>query len=438
VSQLPPSATEGDGYLVNGDLYVWTSGGWLNAGPVQGPQGPPGTDGADGAQGATGQPGPPGAQGPAGPAGPSGVVGADPTFIGEPNDPKGRRFVRTVGALAGAAALDARLAAGATDASGDLTVQFSIPFTAAPIVVASVETSRVVSPHTITASGCKLRVYANDTGAVVASTSVTVHFMAFGVIDETADANPLPVFPGGTPTNPPPNPPANLRVTSTTTDFAGTSLAWDAVAGASLYEVQVLNEAGTQLGLYSTGTALTWRGVVTIDTRYQYRVRVTTADGVSAWSTPLRWAVGHAKETGTRQVTKTRPWSQQISVNMVKDVPVGITLPANVAASQMVIALACTFTTSVMSGTSTRAVHQVVNGNDIGSLGSKPNPWNETKAWVGVQSGKLQGFVLRGTGWSSQATAGYRATGTLKLTGTETYTETETYTIREAVLCAAW
>jgi len=64
---LPPSGTTGDGYLVAGDLYVWTGGEWTNAGPVQGPKGD---------IGATGATGPQGPQGPQGPKGdPGGVAG---------------------------------------------------------------------------------------------------------------------------------------------------------------------------------------------------------------------------------------------------------------------------------------------------------------------------------------------------------------------------
>ncbi|WP_341780411.1 hypothetical protein [Levilactobacillus sp. HBUAS70063] len=39
VSALPTTATEGDGYLVNEELYVYTSGAWKDCGPIQGPQG---------------------------------------------------------------------------------------------------------------------------------------------------------------------------------------------------------------------------------------------------------------------------------------------------------------------------------------------------------------------------------------------------------------
>ena len=39
VSALPSTANEGDGYLVNEELYVYTSGEWKDCGTIQGPQG---------------------------------------------------------------------------------------------------------------------------------------------------------------------------------------------------------------------------------------------------------------------------------------------------------------------------------------------------------------------------------------------------------------
>ncbi|HST16131.1 MAG TPA: hypothetical protein VLK36_00570 [Gaiellaceae bacterium] len=63
---LPATGTLGDGYLVSGDLYVWTGSAWTNAGPVQGPKGDTGAKGATGAAGPVG---------PAGPAGPAGAAG---------------------------------------------------------------------------------------------------------------------------------------------------------------------------------------------------------------------------------------------------------------------------------------------------------------------------------------------------------------------------
>lgn len=60
VGELPASGAEGDGYIINGDLYVWDGTTWINSGRIQGPQGDqgpmgltgpkgdPGVDGADG------------------------------------------------------------------------------------------------------------------------------------------------------------------------------------------------------------------------------------------------------------------------------------------------------------------------------------------------------------------------------------------------------
>ena len=45
VNDLPTSGvTNGDGYLVDGDLYVWDGSAWVNAGNIQGPQGIPGAN----------------------------------------------------------------------------------------------------------------------------------------------------------------------------------------------------------------------------------------------------------------------------------------------------------------------------------------------------------------------------------------------------------
>jgi hypothetical protein len=58
VNDLPTSGvTNGDGYLVNGDLYVWDGSAWVNAGNIQGPQG------AQGQPGNPGNPGNPGVNG---------------------------------------------------------------------------------------------------------------------------------------------------------------------------------------------------------------------------------------------------------------------------------------------------------------------------------------------------------------------------------------
>ena len=87
-----PFGNVGDSYIVNGDLYVWSTNTstWINAGRIQGPSGPTGATGLTGttgetgpigptgAQGATGSqgiPGPTGDTGPQGPTGPTGTQG---------------------------------------------------------------------------------------------------------------------------------------------------------------------------------------------------------------------------------------------------------------------------------------------------------------------------------------------------------------------------
>ena len=95
VADLPATATQGDLYTVSTPEpvhgFVWddTTAGWVDAGPVQGPQGiegpagPAGADGKDGlpgkqgAQGVQGEVGPAGADGAVGPAGPAGADGKD-------------------------------------------------------------------------------------------------------------------------------------------------------------------------------------------------------------------------------------------------------------------------------------------------------------------------------------------------------------------------
>lgn len=61
-SQLPATASEGDGYLVAEELYVWTDNEWKDCGQIQGPAGKDGKDGATGPQGPQGPAGKDGTQ----------------------------------------------------------------------------------------------------------------------------------------------------------------------------------------------------------------------------------------------------------------------------------------------------------------------------------------------------------------------------------------
>lgn len=74
-SQLPATASEGDGYLVGEELYVYTSGAWKDCGPLQGPQGVQGIQGPKGDKGDTGATGPQGPQGIQGSKGDTGATG---------------------------------------------------------------------------------------------------------------------------------------------------------------------------------------------------------------------------------------------------------------------------------------------------------------------------------------------------------------------------
>lgn len=72
-----PFGNVGDSYIVNGDLYVWSTNTstWINAGRIQGPSGPTGATGLTGATGETGPTGPTGAQGETGSQGIPGPTG---------------------------------------------------------------------------------------------------------------------------------------------------------------------------------------------------------------------------------------------------------------------------------------------------------------------------------------------------------------------------
>jgi hypothetical protein len=68
--------TNGDGYIINGDLYVWDGTTWNNVGDIQGPQGIQGIQGEAGVKGDTGSQGIQGATGSQGDTGLQGVPGA--------------------------------------------------------------------------------------------------------------------------------------------------------------------------------------------------------------------------------------------------------------------------------------------------------------------------------------------------------------------------
>lgn len=65
-SELPTTGNNnGDGYIIDSDLFIWGSDGWMNVGQIRGPQG------IQGIQGEKGEQGPQGPEGPQGPKGQS-------------------------------------------------------------------------------------------------------------------------------------------------------------------------------------------------------------------------------------------------------------------------------------------------------------------------------------------------------------------------------
>jgi len=76
---LPEIGNVGDGWLINGNLFVWDENttGWINVGSIQGPKGDPGEQGPKGDKGDQGEQGPKGDTGEQGIQGPKGDKGED-------------------------------------------------------------------------------------------------------------------------------------------------------------------------------------------------------------------------------------------------------------------------------------------------------------------------------------------------------------------------
>lgn len=74
-ADLPSSAEIGDGYLIGGNLFVWSGSVWTDVGNIKGPKGDIGPTGPQGEKGDTGPTGPQGPKGDAGATGPQGIQG---------------------------------------------------------------------------------------------------------------------------------------------------------------------------------------------------------------------------------------------------------------------------------------------------------------------------------------------------------------------------
>ena len=93
-SELPVSGTQGDAYLIEGDLYVWTGADWDNVGTIQGPMGHSGATGAQGLSGVSGLQGWTGVQGISGAIGFTGVSFTGPQGFTGPSGLQGISGVR--------------------------------------------------------------------------------------------------------------------------------------------------------------------------------------------------------------------------------------------------------------------------------------------------------------------------------------------------------
>lgn len=82
VEDLPGDAETGDGWMVDGVLYIWDGDKWESVGQIQGPSGPTGATGPQGLQGFTGAHGATGSQGIQGATGPTGPMGRGVTVKG--------------------------------------------------------------------------------------------------------------------------------------------------------------------------------------------------------------------------------------------------------------------------------------------------------------------------------------------------------------------
>jgi hypothetical protein len=153
-----PTGSAGDGYLVDGDLYVWDNENseWDNVGNIRGPIGDIGPTGPQGETGLTGSTGPAGAAGPSGnvgdtgpmgPTGPEGQAGVDgptgPTGDIGPTGPTGPSGVGTPTGISGQVQYNNNGIFGAN-------AGFTFNSSSQTLTVSNLVTSSIAPPDTLT------------------------------------------------------------------------------------------------------------------------------------------------------------------------------------------------------------------------------------------------------------------------------------------------
>ncbi len=136
-----PTGNAGDGYLVNGVLYVWDAVGseWDSVGTIQGPTGPVGATGPSGDTGPTGATGATGsgATGPAGPTGATGATGPGGGSITVTNTTDSTSFVALFESATG-------------DIGGKTNSGITYNATTEVLTVTAIETDSIQAPSTLT------------------------------------------------------------------------------------------------------------------------------------------------------------------------------------------------------------------------------------------------------------------------------------------------
>jgi hypothetical protein len=210
----------------------------------------------------------------------------------------------------------------------------------------------------------------------------------------------------------PPPTPATPSVSSWS--YTSVTLGWSAYADPSAtlsVERALGNGAFSTLATLSGSATSYTDSTVQEMTQYRYRL-VATRMGLSTAGGEVRPSIGRAG------LTATEPYSATKSCNWWNGVSDGPYVPANATITQMQVSVLTNFTTSVVSGTGTRSINYVGQDSIWGSVGSKPNPWNETLAYGPFGQG-VAGLYVSGSGWSNSSTGAFRLLGDITVSGTQ-------------------